>query len=339
MTKLTSLLIGSGDSFLIENGEENYLVDSGGNQRTILNLIPTRINLAICTHNDSDHSKGFIGILKSKKHTVDEIWLPGIWATILDFVKKWKYDIAFSREQLDNINLENIDLNELLTDTDESIDDLTDDLGFLSDIDDFPYWRFFYNYDIISSKFYFNINRILEIAKLSYENGVAIKWFFPDDNGDILINNFRPVNCKHLLKMRRISNNSLKFFYQLAYLTSENEYSLVFEYYIEGTPRILFTADSNVSIANPYTNQILVTAPHHGSKSNCQVYNNIKGTDIIWIRSDRPSFTRPCQNFLSLRNKYCLSCTKKHPIQREELIFKFDKGQWKHIKGQKCNCK
>lgn len=337
MTKLTSLLINSGDSFLIENGEENYLIDSGGNQRTILSLVPKRINLAICTHNDSDHCKGFIGILKSDKHIINEIWLPGIWATVIDFVKKWKYDTAFSREQLDDINLENIDLHELLTDTNESIDDLTDDLGFLSDIDDFPDWRFFFNHHIISNKIQFNINRILEIAKLSFEKGVAIKWFFPDNNGDSLINNFRPINCKHLLRTKRITNNNLTFFYQLAYLTSENEHSLVFEYYIEEAPRILFTADSLVSIRNPYTNQILVTAPHHGSDSNKQVYKNITG-DIIWIRSDRPSFKRPCQDFLSLKNKYCLSCTKKHPIQREELIFEFKNGQWTHIKGQKCGC-
>jgi hypothetical protein len=338
MTKLTSLLIGSGDSFLIENEGENYLIDSGGNQKLILNLIPTKIHLAICTHNDSDHCNGFIGILKSKKHSIDEIWLPGIWATVIDFVKKWTYNTQFSREQLDNINLENINLNEILTDTDESIDDLTDELGFLSDIDNFPYWRFFFNHSIINSKIHFNINRILQIAKLAYDKGVAIKWFFPDSNGDSLINNFRPVNCKHLLRMKRIRNNNLNFFYQLAYLTSENEHSLVFEYYIDKLPRILFTADSIISIANPYTSQIIVTAPHHGSHSNRQVYSTIKGTDLIWIRSDRPSFTRPCQDFLHLKKKYCLSCTKKHPIQREEIIFEYDKGQWKYLKGQLCNC-
>lgn len=339
MAKFTSLLIGSGDSFLIENGEENYLVDSGGNQRTILSLVPRRINLAICTHNDSDHCKGFIGILKSDKHIIDEIWLPGVWATVIGFVKKMNYDIVLSRKQIDRINLENINLNELLTDTDESIDDLTDDLGFLSDIEGFSYWRFYINHHIISNKIYFNIDRILEIAKLSYEKGVAIKWFFPDDSGDTLINNFKPVNCKHLLKMKRISADNLTFFYQLAYLTSENKHSLVFEYHIENIPRILFTADSNISIANPYANQILVTAPHHGSHSNKQVYENIKGGDIIWIRSDRPSFTRPCQDFLKMKNKYCLSCTKKHSIQKEQLIFTFNNGQWTRVKGQKCNCK
>lgn len=113
MTKLTSLLIGSGDSFLMENGKENYLIDSGGNQKTILNLIPFSINLAICTHNDSDHCKGFIGILKSEKHTIDEIWLLGIWATVIAFVKKCRYDTAFSRQLLDDIEFKQkrIDLN------------------------------------------------------------------------------------------------------------------------------------------------------------------------------------------------------------------------------------
>ena len=338
MTKLTSLLIGSGDSFLIETGNESYLIDSGGSQINILNLIPANINIAICTHNDSDHCKGFIGILKSKKHFINEIWLPGIWATVIDFIKNWDYETEFSRTTIDNINLTEININEILTDSDENINDLTDELGFLSDIADYSNWHYFFFTPFINSKIHFNINRILQIAKLAYEKGVAIKWFFPENNGDNILNSFRPVNCKHLLKTKKIKNNNLIYFLQLAYITSENEHSLVFEYHIDNSPRILFTADSLISIPNPYTNQIIVTAPHHGSNSNRQVYNNVKGSDIIWVRSDGPSFTRPCQEFLNLSNKYCLSCTKKYPIKREEIIFEWDNGQWNNLKGQSCKC-
>lgn len=338
MTKLTSLLIGSGDSFLIENGDDFYLIDSGGSQKNILNLIPPKINIAICTHNDSDHSKGFIGILNSERHTIDEIWLPGIWATVIDFIKKWNYNTEFLSDTIDNINLTDININEILTTSDENIDDLTDELGFLSDISEYSNMYFLLFHSILNIKIYFNIYRILEIAKLAYEKGVAIKWFFPDNNGGKILNNFRPVNCKHLLKTKKIKNNDLSYFLKLAYITSENEHSLVFEYHINNLPRILFTADSLISIPQPYKNQIIVTAPHHGSNTNSKVYSNIKGKDIIWVRSDSPSYRRPCQDFLNLKKKYCLSCTKKHSINREEIIFVYDKGKWKYLKGQLCKC-
>jgi hypothetical protein len=346
MIILTSLAIGTGDSFLIRNGDESYLIDSGGNQKSILKLIPKRINLAICTHNDSDHCKGFIGILKSEKHTIDEIWLPGTWSAIIDYVKKYSYNRISSRMNFGDINLTNIDSNNILRnilqDTDQDIDDFTDDLAFIRDIEDDLYWHYptlhLNPSDLNSSeKIRFNIKRILEIAILAYERGVAIRWFSPESSDNSVFNNFRPVNCKRLQKTKKIRDDRFDYFLQLAYLTSENEYSLVFEYHINDIPRILFTADS-IPNSNFYTEQIIVTAPHHGSDSNRQAYENIKGNDIIWVRSDRPSFKRPCKKFLDLSNKYCLSCTKNYPIKSKKISFKYNNRQWEHLEGQRCQC-
>ena len=342
MTKLSALLIGSGDSFLLESDNNTYLIDSGGNQKLILNLIPEKINLAICTHNDSDHCNGFLGILKSKVHTIDEIWLPGIWATVIDFIKNNQLNFEFSRRDIDNVNFDNIDMENIFVDSEENIDEFIDELSFLSDYSDNKnlfFRHFVFNRHLANSKIYFNINRICEIARLAYQKGVAIKWFFPNKSGGTVIDNFRPVNSENLLNMKKIKNNDIKYFLQLAYLTSENIHSLVFEYQIETIPRILFTADSIVSIP-PYTAQIIVTVPHHGSKSNKQVYSGINnGENLIWIRSDRPSYSRPCNEFLQLKNKYCLSCTKTHPIRREKISFELIGGQWKYISGLQCNCK
>ena len=338
MIEFKSILIGSGDSFLIKNYHENYLIDSGGNQNLILNKVPKRINIAICTHNDSDHCKGFMGILKSNKHYIDEIWLPGIWASIIDFIKKSSFDTIISISRKSEVNLEEINIENILSDSDENINNLTDDLSFLSE-----YLLLFEHIEsrlglIINNEINFKLNRILEIASLAYEKGVAIRWFFPNNDGDEEYRNFKPLNCKQLLKTKKITNTDPIKFLQLLYLTSENKHSLVFEYFIGGKPRILFTADSNISINHKYENQILVTAPHHGSESNNQVYKNIKGEQIIWVRSDRPSFSRPCPSFLERNEKYCLSCTKKGTIQREEIIFQFKKGNWKYKKGLKCEC-
>ena len=138
--------------------------------------------------------------------------------------------------------------------------------------------------------------------------------------------------------MKKVRNDDLSNFIKLVYITSENRHSLVFEYQIENVPRVLFTADSLISIPKPYADQIIITAPHHGSESNSQVYSQINGGNLIWIRSDRPSFTRPCSEFLKLESKYCLSCTKTHPIKREKISFEFSKNVWTRISGICCNC-
>ena len=126
MTKITALLIGSGDSFLLENDNLNYLIDSGGSSKKICSLIPNKINLAICTHNDSDHCRGFLGILKSDNHIIDEIWLPGIWATIIRYIKDNDFRIELSRQQVDDINLSNLRIESLIEESDVNIDEFTD---------------------------------------------------------------------------------------------------------------------------------------------------------------------------------------------------------------------
>ena len=52
--------------------------------------------MAICSHNDADHSNGFMALLKSDIE-IQEIWLPGLWASILAFVK----ENGFNREDVE----------------------------------------------------------------------------------------------------------------------------------------------------------------------------------------------------------------------------------------------
>ena len=68
--KFTALEVGSGDAFLLEDENRKILFDSGGSKNKIVALLRkkgiTKIDLAICSHNDKDHSKGFLGLLNSK---------------------------------------------------------------------------------------------------------------------------------------------------------------------------------------------------------------------------------------------------------------------------------
>jgi hypothetical protein len=338
MIKFKSLLIGSGDSFLVEDNESRYLIDSGGSTTLIKSLIKEKIDLAICTHNDADHSKGFIGLLSSSKHEIKEIWLPGIWASVIKFISDGKYHVAFKKD----INFDEIvkptEIDGLLETADSDVDEFTDEM---SDIDSFHYYilkyRHLYYSNPIFKKVFYNIDRIILISRLAYEKGVVIKWFFPSNKEGSRIRNFKPLNSELGLKMKKIKNDDIISFFKLAYLTSQNEHSLVFEYFINGNARILFTADSILQTPRTYLKSTIVTAPHHGSDSNKITYKNISG-EIIWVRSDRPSSKRPCSDFLSLKDKYCLRCTKDKISKTEkELVFEFKSDIWTNASGIKCD--
>lgn len=176
---------------------------------------------------------------------------------------------------------------------------------------------------------------VIKICKLAYEKGTVIRWFFPSPNEGKILRNFLPVNSTCGVKMKKVKDDLLAFF-QLAYLTSQNIHSLSFEYHIDGNPRILFTADSIINPNKAYDDAI-ITAPHHGAESNKIVYQNVRGNNLIWIRSDRHSSKRPCADFLALSDKYCLRCTKDSVSKREEEIeFHLLHNKWTKIKGINC---
>ena len=127
------------------------------------------------------------------------------------------------------------------------------------------------------------------------------------------------------------------------HLTEVNKYSLVFEYLKDGIPIIRFSADSDCPCQSvyPYFENIIVTAPHHGSAANTNVYKSIKGYDIIWVRSDKVQNkkNRPCQQFKQRNNKYCLACEKYNFVS--EICFEYNTRhkKWDYIRGERCRCK
>ena len=90
-TVFTALEVGKGDAFLIQTPGWNCLFDAG-QYPNIIGLLQGKgiykLDLAICSHNDVDHAKGFIELLKDRSIAIDEIWLPSIFASIIQFVKE-----------------------------------------------------------------------------------------------------------------------------------------------------------------------------------------------------------------------------------------------------------
>ncbi|MBQ6080128.1 MAG: MBL fold metallo-hydrolase [Muribaculaceae bacterium] len=190
-------------------------------------------------------------------------------------------------------------------------------------------------------------NNIMEIAVWAYQRGCKIKWFEPTKSFTrIPIPNSNFIALNSTLKRQVKKLKDLSAFAYALYLTVENEYSLVFEYCKGNIPIIRFSADSDCEFPGPqssYEHEIIVTAPHHGSEANANVYDAIdpKNQDnIIWIRSDALNKTqgRPCSDFKLRKNKYCLTCKNRIRNKKIEVCFEYDIliRQWKSISGYQC---
>lgn len=105
-TKFTALTVREGDAFLLEDNGWKCLFDSGRDE-TIVDLLNykgiDKLDLAICSHNDADHACGFIALLQSKIQ-IDEIWLPSLWLSILQYVQNHGIDWDKIDQYNDEIN-------------------------------------------------------------------------------------------------------------------------------------------------------------------------------------------------------------------------------------------
>ena len=377
-TKFTALEVGSGDAFLLEDYDNdwNCLFDAGGSKNRIVYLLKRKrieeLNLAICSHNDVDHANGFIGLLQSNIK-IDEIWLPGTWSAILQYVKdngfgldevKWvdKITRKCSKKNFEGLEyIKNKDCTnvlgveaENLIDTESylSLEEFNDTLFFFSEqiergmiikrirgVQDYNYYNL--RGEIGFSSLPLRLDKIIAIAGLAYRNGSKIRWFEPVDfcTCTKVDYGFAALNSYERIRMQRPKNACT--FAILYMLTIENEYSLVFDYYNKDVPIIRFSADSDCTYqsVSPYSKNIIVTAPHHGSEANAIVYKELVGDNIIWVRSDRKSGKRPCCDFKCLNIKYCLACKKEK--LKSEICFEYNasKNQWVYVKGVQCMCK
>ena len=393
-TKFTALTVQEGDAFLLEDNGFKCLFDSG-KYKTIVELLKykgiDKLDLAICSHNDADHANGFIELLKSGIQ-IKEIWLPGLWASILLFVKEncnkeskveWddnyngELDSLFSNKSMtcDSFNsqlsycVEMIKSNcfhfayDMVSYLDRNTSFLADFL--YHDSQSFLKERNVDNYSDFQKEFLFllkerqnhsrneiiqrhcidfldfKLNKIIDIAHFAKRCGCIIRWFEPTSacSNEIIDYGFVSLNSKKMCIIKEPKNYMACL--RLIKLTEENIYSLLFEYTKNDVPLIRFSADSNSTCQSvyPYFENIIVTAPHHGSAANANVYNSIQGNDIIWVRSDRMYYKRPCQEFKQQQNKYCLACQRFNFIS--EICFEYNTWykKWDYIRGERCRCK
>jgi hypothetical protein len=277
-----ALPVNEGDAFFYHRHPYNILVDGGKSATALPRLIDEHIkvnhlDIVVCTHNDIDHSKGIIGLLKSWVKPIHEIWLPGSWTLKLydlianpkEFFLELRDEIfsnpgvssweavaeQYNSEKLLDTTLKPLEptwiadaLGELSASSsaDISLQNfklLTRELFFVSD---FPKANLFDHAIKMATK-------IREISILAHQRGICIRWFDFEEfknrctpsggKSDVLV----PVNACEIAATRR-DVSAL----QALYLSLINQQSLVFSA-PENAERagVLFTADSDLSFGLP----------------------------------------------------------------------------------------
>ncbi len=188
-------------------------------------------------------------------------------------------------------------------------------------------------------------SRIREISLAAYHIGALIRWFEYDSassNGGVpgfLV----PLNAREILRMRRRRWTAL---YWLA-LTTANKQSLVFlSPADEKQPAVLLTADSDLSFSHPipWSDGMVMTAPHHGSEANAHAYRRIvhetgNSLDVVWVRSDGRFFkTRPGSSYLqACGSRFCTICRGSNN-SKQDVRLAVASQTWKPVSTRKCCC-
>ncbi len=331
--KFTALPVKVGDSFLLETPSFKMLVDGGMNQKHIVRLLNNKrvpknhINILVCTHYDTDHINGIVGLLKSK-YTFDEIWMPEIFGSLshtvtqniecLKLLFEERYDL-FDIEGVTEYEDKNIggienDNSFELIDV-ELLSALNERYGYYYFV--YPLWKKAAKY----SKMFLNLKKINEFIIYSLGSGAYIRWF--RYTGKIENMPIRDDILAVNSKQTSISEYRPEFFLKYLYLTTTNKQSLVFCYKRNGDPNVLFTSDSDLSFFKTpimLSDNSIVTAPHHGSEENNLAYANLGGSSLIFIRSDRSQTKRPGQGFLQQSERYCTICRNQGPKREIEVV-------------------
>lgn len=347
--KFTALPVNVGDSFLLQVDNKVILVDGGMNKTHIDKLLSNEkikhIDLLICTHYDADHINGIIGILKSKKYTFSELWLPEIFGSIGYTISKRLYtifeELRECRSHYENsldyeYSSEIIEKNSEENNAFEKINN--DSLRHFLEYK--PWHRREYRYyHEIEYKMIHNMYNISSLINSSLDTGAYIRWFKFCDRKVHNSYGF-DMYCENSIQTD-ITEYDTTLFFNMLYsttLSKINQKSLVFMYDNNLYPNVLFCADSNFDFCDNAISlkpSSIVTAPHHGSEANNNVYFKVNGDNLYFIRSDRSQIKRPGRGYLKQDNRYCTICRNKTKKQKIELIL--DKDIFKTT-ASKCIC-
>ncbi len=178
----------------------------------------------------------------------------------------------------------------------------------------------------------------------AYHSGARIRWFEHDNSVSFKANedSLVPLNSREIVRMERKSS-ALEY---LALSVSNKGSLCFFSQSKDPGLNVLFSADSDLKMTAriPWSNGMIITAPHHGSESNASAYSRFqsetKGSVTpFWMRSDWRYRNRPGRSFLSVHGtKLCTLCRNRYP-KKQEVVMVSNGGTWTAINIKSCTCK
>lgn len=371
--EFTALPVGEGDAFYLQRPDFRVLVDGGKSNIYISDFVSAKtdsLDVVVCTHNDSDHANGILGLLENWEGSIREVWLPGSWTSHLkdlivapdsffkSLVENIK-DLKQNFESLDQIypandlhSLDDIAEGDLLSlftelseiETDSGLPCLDDGrINSCPSLQCISGTRIPRHLERLSLEAIDAAYRIRKIALRAFERGCQIRWFkFGGSPSGGNPGFLEPINSKEIFRILPKRTSTLEY---LA-LSKSNRESLVF-YCPESKdfPAVFFSADSdlNFNLPSPSPNRSpIVTSPHHGAESNSMAYEFIgewlnPNTIPIWVRSDSNNSIRPCNSYKSQIRKACTVCnngSSKRPVELQVIS-----GNWSMNHGSSgCLC-
>jgi len=357
--KFIALDVNIGDSFILKEDCNKFVVDGGKNRNTIVpklvkNNNIANIDVAICSHYDKDHLNGIIGIINSNKIKIKELWLPDILGDIAYTLSlNPEFALELFSGNIPNVGSEKKVTLENYTEKQEAIEQNDiDEPENISDISLLEYlWerldRFYscplFSFSTINLKLITNIKKILELVIHAEYSGAHIRWLkYKDTLTKKKISKHYELHALNSYKTHLQVYEKDKFYLALYLLSKINKESLVFQFEKADLPNVLFTADSDLGFCGKQDIQLIensiVTAPHHGSSANSCVYKIVKGSPLIYVRSDQVTSKRPCKEYISLHNKYCTVCNTAAKRQQVTLEYNRRIKQWIPINTSHCTC-
>jgi hypothetical protein len=343
-----------------------------------------RVDVVVCTHNDADHANGIIGFLQSGLDC-KEVWLPASWADRLNdlfdpagFTRELVDNVAglgdaeiagirdadtFFERFANGREASRIEDAEEAVDAEEFTErTLEQDNGDYFELSRHPlfYWYpdrcFFLMRELGINDLRFRLlieaiaagERIKQIAQLAFHRGCHIRWFeysHSNPSGGIP-GKLVPVNAREVHKVKVSKSSALMY---LA-LTITNKQSLVLCSPQDGeAPAVLFTSDSDLAFPNPipWSDGMIITAPHHGSEANAESYQRFRRemlnpVSTAWVRSDGRFKSRPGRSYLNLRAVnvplFCTFC-RGTLRPKQDLVFKASGQSWNPVNTQPCSCR
>ena len=361
-----ALPVGRGDAFLLRDGEHAFLFDGGQYYQQAATFLKersvSRLDVVVCSHNDSDHANGLIGLLESSIN-VSEVWVPATWHDFLSvaahkpcwphdllceveddysILERWSGGESARDEKTPTHRLEDQDDN--AKGSEERIGEFLEVFGEQTFDDEDYYLRCQHVYH--RRHLYFGLgnpvwgnivragNRIIQILDRAWNKGCTIRFFKYGNASNNCVGStaFIPLNCNEITRFRTSERVE-----PILYLTIQNRESLVFKYVNGGC--ILFTADSDLNSVNPSLPiSALVTAPHHGSADNNSVYSQVQGQDLVWVRSDWRSKKRPCLEYKKIASRYCTICSAGVRAGTKQPVLLDWNGNCWNTTASRCTC-